>query len=60
VSVAALYDKAKGVELGVSVAPVRETAQDLAAIQDALGTRRGDTAAHIDIRKYRKQSRASR
>jgi len=40
VSAAALYDKAKGVELGVSAALVRETAQDLAAIVDALGTRR--------------------
>lgn len=40
VSVTALYDKAKGVELGLSAALVRETAQDLAAIQDALGTRR--------------------
>src|SRR5882762_7306406 len=36
-SKAALYDKLKGVETGVSAALVRETAADLIEIQDALG-----------------------
>jgi len=36
-SAVALYDKLKGVEINVSAALVRETAQDLAAVQDALG-----------------------
>ncbi|MES2355923.1 MAG: hypothetical protein V4568_16290 [Pseudomonadota bacterium] len=36
ISAVALYDKLKEIETGVSAAPVRETAQDLAAIQDAL------------------------
>jgi hypothetical protein len=40
VSAAALYDKLKGVETAVSAALVRETAQDLMQIQDALGMRR--------------------
>ena len=39
-SAAALYDKLKGVETGVSAALVRETAKDLGEIQDALGVRR--------------------
>jgi hypothetical protein len=36
ISAVALYDKLKGIETGVSAALVRETAQDLAAIQDSL------------------------
>ncbi len=40
VSAAALYDKLKGVETAVSAALVRETAQDLAQIQAALGVKR--------------------
>jgi len=36
-SAAALYDKLKGVEGRVAAALVRETAQDLAEVQDALG-----------------------
>jgi len=40
VSASALYDKLKGVEIGVSAALVRETAEDLGRIQDALGVER--------------------
>jgi len=40
VSASALYDKLKGVETGVSAALVRETAKDLARIQDGLGVKR--------------------
>ncbi len=40
VSAAALYDKLKGVETGVSAALVRETAEDLARIQEGLGVQR--------------------
>ncbi len=40
VSAAALYDKLKGVETGVSAALVRETTKELARIQDALGVKR--------------------
>ena len=36
ISTVALYDKLKRIETGVSAALVRETAQDFAAIQDAL------------------------
>jgi hypothetical protein len=36
ISAVALYDKLKGMETGVSAALVRETAQELGAIQDAL------------------------
>jgi len=50
VSAAALYDKLKGVETGVSAAMVRETARDLARIQDELGVRREPWLPGYDIR----------
>jgi hypothetical protein len=40
VSASALYDKLKGVEVDVSAALVRETAQDLATIQDILNVKK--------------------
>jgi hypothetical protein len=49
-SVAALYDKLKGVETGVSAALVRETAKDLGEIQDALGVRREAWLPGYEIR----------
>jgi hypothetical protein len=49
-SVAALYDKLKGVETGVSAALVRETARDLARVQDELGVRREAWLPGYDIR----------
>lgn len=36
ISVAALYDKLQGIEIGVSAAMVRETARDLSEVLDAL------------------------
>ena len=49
-SAAALYDKLKGVETGVSAALVRETAKDLGEIQDALGVRREAWLPGYEIR----------
>lgn len=50
VSAAALYDKLKGVETGVSAALVRETAKDLGGIQDALGFQPESWLPGYDIR----------
>jgi hypothetical protein len=50
VSAAALYDKLKGVETGVSAALVRETARDLGQIQDDLGVRRESWRPGYEIR----------
>jgi len=50
VSASALYDKLKGVEIGVSAALVRETAADLAQIQDALGVKRESWLPGYDLR----------
>jgi hypothetical protein len=49
-SAAALYDKLSGVETGVSAALVRETAQDLARVQDELGVRREAWLPGYEIR----------
>lgn len=54
VSAAALYDKVKGVELGVSAALVRETARDLAAWQLGSDPRRlGNEAGDLAVRLSR-------
>lgn len=49
-SAAALYDKLKGVETDVSAALVRETARDLARVQDDLCVRREAWLPGYDIR----------
>jgi hypothetical protein len=49
-SAAALYDKLTGVETGVSAAMVRETALDLARVQDELGVRREAWLPGYEIR----------
>jgi hypothetical protein len=50
VSATALYDKLKGVETGVVRALVKDTAQDLREIQDALGVQREPWLPGYDIR----------
>jgi hypothetical protein len=50
ISATALYDKLKGVETGVSAAMVRETARDLARIQDDLGVHREPWLPGYEIR----------